>query len=59
MKQIIIPMFNLELNINQVAFHIFGVPIYWYAILIVASIALALFLMQRRGKNKENITFRN
>ena len=54
MKQVIIPNLNLTLNINPVAFSIFGVPIYWYAILIVASIVLALFLMKRRSKSLAN-----
>lgn len=49
MKQIVIPMFNLVLNINPIAFHIFGVPVYWYAIFIVGSIILALYLMKRRS----------
>lgn len=50
MKQIVIPMFNLVLNINPIAFHIFGVPVYWYAIFIVGSMILALYLMKRRNK---------
>lgn len=48
MKHIVIPMFNITLNINPIAFHIFGIPIYWYAIFVVASIVLALYLMKKR-----------
>lgn len=42
MKQVIIPLCNVTLNMNPIAFSIWGIPIYWYAILIVASILLAL-----------------
>lgn len=52
MKQIAIPLLNLELNINPIAFKIFNIPVYWYAILIVASIGLALLLMYVRSNNK-------
>ena len=48
MKEIIIPLFNLKLNINPIAFWLFNIPIYWYAILIVASILLALFMYYKR-----------
>lgn len=44
MKQIIIPILNLELNINNVAFKLCGVPVYWYAILIVFALSLAIFM---------------
>lgn len=53
MKPITIPLFHITFHINPVAFSLFGVPIYWYAILIVASIILALFLMKRRSKPLE------
>lgn len=44
MKQIMIPLLNLELNMNPVAISICGIPIYWYAILIVVSLILAMLL---------------
>ena len=44
MQTITFPLLNLELNINKIAFEIFGVPVYWYAILIVVSIVIALIL---------------
>ena len=44
MKQIIIPMLNLELNINNIAFKVCGVPVYWYAILIVFALGFAIFM---------------
>lgn len=50
------PLLNLELNINKVAFTVFRVPIYWYAILIVASLALAIFLC-KKNNGKYNIKF--
>lgn len=49
MKQIVIPMFNLVLNINPIAFHIFGVPVYWYAIFIVGSMILSLFMYYKKN----------
>lgn len=48
MNQITFPLLNLTLNINKIAFTIFGIPIYWYAILIVASIILALILCKKQ-----------
>lgn len=50
MKEIIIPIFNLTLNINPVAFYFFNIPVYWYAILIVASIAMAMFMYYKNDK---------
>ena len=43
-NEIIFPLFNIQLNINRIAFTIFGIDIYWYAILIVASLLLDLLL---------------
>lgn len=50
MQTITFPILNLELNIRKTAFEIFGVPVYWYAILIVSSIALALILCKIKDK---------
>jgi len=47
MKQITFPMLNLEMNINPVVAEIFGIKIYWYGIIIVASIILAIFLCKK------------
>ena len=49
MKQIILPLFNLELKINPVAFRILGIPITYYAILIIASFILAIILSKRKS----------
>lgn len=56
MNTVTFPLLNLELNINKIAFAILGVPIYWYAILIVASIALAIFLC-KKNDGKYNICY--
>lgn len=48
MKQITFPLLNLTININKIAFTIFGINIHWYAIIIVASIILALFLCKKQ-----------
>lgn len=41
-------LLGIELNIDRVAFKIFGIPIYWYAILIVASIILAIYFCKKK-----------
>jgi phosphatidylglycerol:prolipoprotein diacylglycerol transferase len=38
------PGLNLSFNINQIAFTIFGIDIYYYAICIICGIVLALIL---------------
>lgn len=48
MNTVAFPGLNLELNIQKVAFGIFGIEIYWYAILIVVAIILALILYKKR-----------
>lgn len=47
MKKILFPLLNLELNINPIAFNVFGIDVYWYGVIIVASIILALFLCKK------------
>ncbi|MBO5179711.1 MAG: prolipoprotein diacylglyceryl transferase [Clostridia bacterium] len=44
MHPITFPNLGLELDINPVAFNILGRDIYWYGIIIVSGIILALFL---------------
>ena len=41
------PILNLELNIPKIAFQIFGINIYWYGIIIVSAIIIALILCKR------------
>lgn len=38
------PGFGISLNINRIAFNIFGVDIYWYAICIVFAIIISVLL---------------
>lgn len=47
MKTVTFPMLNLKLNINPIAIKIGEIEIYWYGIIIVASILLALFLSKK------------
>lgn len=49
MNIISFPGLNLEFNISKVAFNIFGIEIYWYAILIVTSMILALIMYKKRN----------
>ena len=48
MNVVTFPGLNLEFNISKVAFKIFGIEIYWYAILIVAAMILALIMFKKR-----------
>lgn len=48
MNTIIFPGLNLEFNISKIAFRIFGIEIYWYAILIVIAMCLALAIFKKR-----------
>lgn len=49
MEQIIkFPCLNLEIIVNRVAFNIFGISIYWYAIIIVLSMALAMLIYKKQ-----------
>lgn len=56
MNQITFPLFNLTLNIPKIAIEIFGIKIYWYAIIIVLAIVIALLLC-KKDDNKYNIKF--
>lgn len=55
-NEIIFPALNLKLHISRIAFSLFGVNIYWYAILITFAMALSIFLMNKDDK-KYNINF--
>lgn len=56
MKPILFPGLGLEININNVAFNIFGKDIYWYGIIIVCGMLLSLFLAYK-DKKKYNISW--
>lgn len=53
------PALGLELNINRVAFTVFGCEIYWYAICILSGFFLALLFVtktcRKRGVNPDDI----
>ena len=48
MNLIKFPGLGLEFNISKVAISIFGINIAWYAILIVFSFLIALFIFKKR-----------
>lgn len=48
MNTITFPMLNLKLQVEQVAFEIYGIEIYWYAILIVFAMILAICIFKKR-----------
>lgn len=48
MNTVTFPALNLEFNISKIAFSIFGIEIYWYAILIVSALCLALVIYKKR-----------
>lgn len=50
------PGLGLEFNISKIAFSILGIDIYWYAILIVIAIVLALIILKINNK-KEDVKY--
>lgn len=48
MNVVTFPLLEIKLNINQIAFRVFGIPIYWYAILIVGGFILALYFCKKK-----------
>lgn len=56
MNTITFPLFNLKIDIPRVAFEIFGIKIYWYAIIIVSAIIIAL-LVCKKNERKFGIDF--
>ena len=60
MQRIGFPGLGIEFNINRVAFSIFGIEIYWYALIIVTGIILAYlyctYECKRQGMNPEILT---
>ena len=47
MDIITFPSLNLEFKVSNIAFNIFGIKIYWYAIFIVLGFILALILCKK------------
>ena len=48
MNRVVFPGINLDLEINNIAFSIFGIEIYWYAIFIVSAIIIAMLILKKR-----------
>ena len=49
-QQVTFPGLGLAFTVNRVAFTVLGRPIYWYGIIIVSGLLLAVFLCSRWGK---------
>ena len=43
------PAINLVLNIKKVAFSLFGIEIYWYSVLIISAMIIALLIYKKRN----------
>ena len=52
------PGLGIELNVNRVVFNIFGIDIYWYAILIVSAILISFVILKMNDK-KCNVEYKN
>lgn len=50
------PLFDLNINIPRVAFTLFGVNVYWYGIIIVSAMIIALLLC-KKDDGKYGISF--
>lgn len=50
MSTVTFPMLNLNLKISDVAFSLFGIDIYWYAIMIVTGIVMGILTLKIREK---------
>ena len=48
MQEIVFPGVNLNMKISRVALNIFGINIYWYAIIIAVAIIIALIILKKR-----------
>lgn len=58
MKFVSFPNLNLEFRISDIAFRIFGINIYWYAIIIVFAIIIATIFL-KKDDGKYEIKFEN
>ena len=48
MNIVTFPALDLKLNINRTAFTIFGLEIYWYAMLMVSAMIIAILMFKKR-----------
>lgn len=59
MPNIYFPYLNLSFNIDSVAFTVFGIPIYWYGIILTSGIILglltAMYISKKEGINPDYI----
>lgn len=59
MPNIYFPYLNLSFNIDSVAFTVFGLPIYWYGIILTSGIILgllmAMYISKKEGINPDYI----
>ena len=55
LKPITFPNLNLEFNINPVAFNLFGKDIYWYGVIIMLGIILAVYIAYTRLKKMPDV----
>ena len=51
MNTVTFPILNLRLKISDVAINILGVEIYWYAIMIVTAMVMAILVLKIREKH--------
>lgn len=58
MKNIFFPGLGLDFNVNSVAFKVFEIDVYWYAILIVLAFIIGILLC-KKDNGKYNINFDN
>ena len=43
------PAFGITIQINKIAFNVCGITIYWYAVLIVLALSLAIILFKKKN----------
>lgn len=59
MNIISFPKLHITLKINPIAFHIFGKPVYWYALIILTGFLLGLLFVyktcKKQGVEQDNI----
>ncbi len=59
MPNIYFPYLNLEFHINPIAFELFGLPVYWYGIILTTGIILgtllSMFIAKKEGLNSDLI----
>ncbi|MDA3732462.1 prolipoprotein diacylglyceryl transferase [Niameybacter massiliensis] len=59
MPNIYFPYLNLSFHIDQVAFTVFGIPIYWYGIILTSGIllglAISMYIAKKEGVSPDHI----